>query len=201
MEPNLQIILNQVRLDFFPAVLLVTLLAIASYYDLRYHIIPNLLTYPAMLMALIYYGVTNGMEGFVFSGEGLLVGLVALMLPYLIGWMGAGDAKLMAAVGSILGPGGAYTVFIFTVIAGLLYALGTIVFSPRRLKAFTVRFFGIITKPFGGGNSEDSTDSQNEKRMKLCYGLAIVAGTAGYLVWQASGNPHLVFISSYLIGG
>ncbi len=104
MEPSLQIILNQVRLDFFPAVLLVTLLAIASYYDLRYHIIPNLLTYPAMLMALIYYGVTNGMQGFVFSGEGLLVGLVALMLPYLIGWMGAGDAKLMAAVGSILGP-------------------------------------------------------------------------------------------------
>ena len=41
------------------------------------------------------------MHGFLFSGKGLLVGFLILLIPYLLGGMGAGDVKLMAAIGAI----------------------------------------------------------------------------------------------------
>ena len=49
--------------------------------------------------------------------------MALLIVFYLMGMMGAGDVKLMGAVGSILGPAGVFKAFLFTAIVGGIYAV------------------------------------------------------------------------------
>ncbi|MFP3361714.1 A24 family peptidase, partial [Planococcus sp. SIMBA_143] len=63
--------------------------------DVRNRRILNSVTFPAMGIGLLYYTMTLGLEGFLFSGAGLLVGFALLLIPYLLGGMGAGDVKLL----------------------------------------------------------------------------------------------------------
>ena len=76
--------------------------AVAS--DMQFHRVPNLLTLPALLLALAlspWLGATSGpLEAAL--GAGLGFGL--LLLPYALGGMGAGDVKALMALGAWLGP-------------------------------------------------------------------------------------------------
>ena len=46
-------------------------LLVAAIHDRRSHRIPNLLTYPTMVIALTFHGLTNGLDGLLFSAGGL----------------------------------------------------------------------------------------------------------------------------------
>ena len=92
----------------------------AAIYDFRYQKIPNVLTFPTMIIALAYFGVTRGLEGFLFSAGGLGLGIAILIIPYLMGGMGAGDVKLLGAAGAVLGPLGIFNAFVLTAFIGVL---------------------------------------------------------------------------------
>ena len=79
------------------------ILIIASIYDLKYQKIPNLLNFSLALVALIFHTIFSGLDGLLFSGGGLLLGIALFIPPYIFGGMGAGDAKLMGAVGAVVG--------------------------------------------------------------------------------------------------
>jgi prepilin peptidase CpaA len=96
-------------------------LGIAAFFDLRSRRIPNWLNLSIIVASVTFYIVTSGFEGLLFSVEGMFVGLGIMLVPYLMGGMGAGDAKLMAAVGSILGPKGVIVAILYTVIIGGIY--------------------------------------------------------------------------------
>ena len=81
-------------------------------------------------MALFITIYTSGFEGFLFSGKGFLVGLGLLMIPYLLGGMGAGDVKLMAAIGALMGTSFVFYSFIYTALIGGLIAL-LLIFKKR----------------------------------------------------------------------
>src|SRR5512136_548273 len=93
--------------------ILLIVLAIAAITDVRTRRIPNWLTYPTMGAGLSYHVYANGWQGFLFGLEGLLLGFALLLVFYLLGGMGAGDVKLMAGVGSILGPKIVFVAFLF----------------------------------------------------------------------------------------
>ena len=93
-------------------------MCVALFTDLRSRKIPNRLTFAAMVFMLAYYGAAHGFEGMWFSCKGLLLGIGLLMPLYFLGGMGAGDAKLMGAVGAALGMQGVLTVFLFTALIG-----------------------------------------------------------------------------------
>jgi len=104
------------------------------------------------------------------------VGVVVLILPYILGGMGAGDIKLMGAVGGLLGPKGVFTAFLFTAIIGGIYALLILVLS-RNLKN-TVKRYGTMLKTFIlTRNLIYIPPSPGEKSLRLCYGIAISLGT------------------------
>ena len=88
-------------------ILLLTVLAVAAATDLFEHRIPNLLTAPALATGLLIHTLTEGHAGMMVALTGMVVGLAALLPFYLLRGMGAGDVKLMAVVGSFLGPLGA----------------------------------------------------------------------------------------------
>ena len=91
--------------------------------DTFYTKIPNLANLVLMLASIAFHCHSAGLSGFLFSLEGLLLGLALLIVPYLLGGMGAGDVKALAALGALLGPGEIFQVFLYASIAGGILAL------------------------------------------------------------------------------
>jgi prepilin peptidase CpaA len=155
------------------------ILLIASIYDLRFQRIPNWLTYPAVIAAIAYHIVINGLTGFLFSLEGLSVGIAVLILFYLKGGIGAGDVKLMGAVGGLLGPKGVFNAFLFTALIGGIYALVLLALYGH-LKE-TVKRYGIMLKTFILTRDVIYIPLPNKNKIpRLCYGVAIALGTLCY---------------------
>ena len=155
---------------------LIIVLLIAVVSDIRLHKIPNWLTYPTMIGAVIYHTIIKGLGGFLFSVEGVGMGIGLLIFLYLMGGMGAGDAKLMGAVGGLLGPKGVFTAFIFTAIMGGIYALALLTFHGY-LKE-TAKRYGAILKTFILTKELIYiAPAKFEKKPRLCYGVAIALGT------------------------
>lgn len=97
----------------FLPVLLLAAVWTACVVDLHQRRIPNVLTLGAAGLGVTMQFTFGGMTGVVTAITGLAVGLMILMPGYLVRTTGAGDVKLMAAVGTFLGP-------LWIVLAGLL---------------------------------------------------------------------------------
>jgi len=93
------------------------LLTFAVVFDLRTRHIPNGLTLTGLLLGLLWHGA-SGVPGLVFAVEG--IGVASVMVIF---WMaralGAGDVKLLGAVGALMGP-----VFLLWTVLGAIFAGG-----------------------------------------------------------------------------
>src|SRR6266849_10813960 len=115
----------------FTAMLAVAVAVCAAFTDVKARRIPNRLTYPAILIGLGLQGALHGWRGLLLSaGGGLLFGGL-FMLFYLVRAMGAGDVKLSAALGCIIGPAGSWQVMFATAVAGGALAIIVMVVSGR----------------------------------------------------------------------
>jgi prepilin peptidase CpaA len=156
-------------------ILLSLALILATVYDLREQRIPNAVTLPVMAFSIIYFIYLNGLDGFLHCISGLSLGLVLLLPFYIMDGMGAGDVKLMGAVGSIMGPQGVFVAFLYSAIVGGVYAL----FILARSKALsqTVRRYGMILKGYLFTGQLIYIPPNEGRLPPLCYGLAISIGT------------------------
>jgi prepilin peptidase CpaA len=107
--------------------ILISVLLVAGVTDLRSSKIPNWLTISAMTAGLLSHSLFNGMSGFLFSAKGLGLGFALFFLLYVLGGMGAGDVKLLAAVGSFIGAEAVFTAGIVTMLLGGLYAIAMMI--------------------------------------------------------------------------
>lgn len=105
---------------------LLAVLGTAAVIDWRTYRIPNWLTGSAILVGISCHAISNQLNGFVFSLEGAVLGFGLFVIFYACGWMGAGDVKLFAAVGSFLGPAQTLSATIVIALIGGLLALGTL---------------------------------------------------------------------------
>lgn len=163
--------------DIMAAAVLAVVLAAAAVNDVRSRRIPNRLVYPAILAGMAYHAATRGLEGFLYSAGGLGLGLLLLIFFYLAGGMGAGDVKLMGAVGSFLGAKGVLIAFFFTAAIGGLYAIILIARAGRvnelvRRCGFMAKFF------FTTGKLMYLPPQGSDTMPSLCYGVAIAIGTS-----------------------
>lgn len=160
------------------ALTFVTVLAIT---DFRSHRIPNRLTVPAALVALLVNVGVSGLEGALRSGTGLLVGLAVFLPFFLIGQFGAGDVKGMAAVGAFVGPYGVIVAAIGTLIAGLfgglavLYMTGGYAAVRSMFGRWTLQAFVLCTT---GQKARMTAPADDPARAYFPYGFAIACGTA-----------------------
>ena len=178
-------------MDNFCVIFLASVLLISACIDLRIQKIPNLITYPAMVIAISYYGATRGVDGVIVSMSGVALGIGIFMVPYLIGGMGAGDAKLMGVVGAVLGTKGVLNAVLCTAMIGGIYALALIFIHRAHFRGFfkkqlTTFWTFILTRKY---IPDPIQNSQN--RPRLCYGLVIAIGTGLYMFLNQSGYQFL----------
>ena len=163
-------------LPIIPFLVLIVALLIAAVNDIRFHKIPNWLTFTAIVAGIVYHTAMKGFSGFLFSATGVGVGIAVLIIPYVFRGTGAGDVKLMGSVGGFLGPKGVFLAFLFTSLVGGIYAI--VLLALHGFIKETVKRYGSIIKTFVLTKSFIYIPpSKNENKPKLYYGIAIALGT------------------------
>jgi prepilin peptidase CpaA len=151
-------------------------LGAASIIDMRTRRIPNWLTAG---IAAAGFGLAAG-GGLVSPLEalgGLALGLALMMPGHLIGATGAGDVKLMAAVGAVVGPSLVVRAFVMTALAGGVLALA-VAARRRRLGATVAGTSHILRAPRSAASSLASKPAAS----RFAYGPAIAAGSLAALL-------------------
>lgn len=97
---------------------LISLLLCAMWSDLRSRKIPNVLILAGLAIALVIALMNEGFDGVWFAAKGAGLGLTILLPFFVVGVMGAGDVKLLAAVGAYSGVPAVVTIALLTFIAG-----------------------------------------------------------------------------------
>lgn len=173
------------------AVLLGLLLVVSAWTDINSRRIPNWLVLAGLVSGLLIQLLFSSGSVFMW-GAGLLVGF-ALFLPlYLLKVMGAGDVKLMAMVGSFVGPAAVVGVVLMTLIAGGILAVAVAVWSGALRRTLTnTRFILLDTmiKTVHGGASQVTAPPVSAGN--LPYAVAITAGTLIQLLLMHTGHTLL----------
>lgn len=165
-------------------VLLLVLVGVAAIYDVRYRRIPNWLTLSGVVSGLaLNTFIYRGWPGLRLSLAGLATGLGIYLALYLLRAMGAGDVKLMAAVGALVGAQDWFGIFVITAIAGAFAAMVLVIMRGRLKK--TMWNVGFILSEMRHGRpayvSNQELDVRSGKSVGLPHGAVIAFGTLAFL--------------------
>jgi prepilin peptidase CpaA len=158
----------------FPTGLCVVALVIAAAAtDLRSRRIPNVLILLALIVAMPVQWIAHGGAAGLWLGlQGLATG-IAVMLPfYMLRAFGAGDAKLMGAIGAFVGPLTVVLIALATFVVGGLWALALVVHRRQLRHAGNSMFL-----MFSNFAHYKTQTVQEASLGRLPYGVAIALGT------------------------
>jgi prepilin peptidase CpaA len=110
-----------------PSVVAVVVGLIAVGFDVHTRRIPNWLTFGAAGVAFVYAAAGSGLAGIGTAAAGWVTGAALFMPFFLLGGMGAGDVKLLAALAAWLGPAQSLWLAIFAGMAGGVLGLAVAV--------------------------------------------------------------------------
>ena len=161
------------------------ILSIAIWQDVVHRKIPNALVLLASAFALLWSTTAAG----VGPGSALLGGLVAFLVFwvfYVIGAMGAGDVKLVTAVGMFLGRADVLGLCITVLIAGGVQSLIWALWKSRfqdvlRNTAQAMRHSALRLAHGEWPNAQDFPSGRDD----MPYALAIGAGTLAHVLWTS----------------
>ncbi len=108
---------------------------LATVEDLRTRTISNWLCLGGFVAGLAAHTLLAGWSGLFDSFLGSLIGFGVFLIFYLLGGMGGGDIKLMAAFGAILGKGQIVPAAVLVAIVGGVFALLYVAYRKLRLAA------------------------------------------------------------------
>jgi len=169
-------------------------------WDLREHRIPNVLILFLILtgLALQTLGPANGRGGLldyfpgaIGLGAALLGGLVgfAIYLPfYVLRAMGAGDVKLMAALGVFMGTSDVIGLALSVLVAG-----GVLCIIRMLLKRNFVHVFSNMNLMFVGISQGGSRfDAATHSADRTPYALSFATGLAAFSYWRLHGGSQIL---------
>lgn len=164
----------------------------AALFDLKERRVPNWITLPGVLIAI-------GLNAFLYETPGLWISLKGLGIAmliyfplYLLRGMGAGDVKLMAAVGATVGWANWLGILFLTAVFGGIAALFLVLWQ-KKLHQTTGNIGHIVLSLMhrqAPHTTNPALDVKSEKAIRLPHAVAIAFGTLGYLVAAALWAPR-----------
>src|SRR6185369_7923955 len=155
----------------------VSVALVGAIWDVCTYRIPNRVTYSAIVLALLAHVVIEGRYGLLWWLAGLLIGGGIFLVLYLLRTMGAGDVKLMSAVGAFAGTSKAVEIALYSAIAGGILALVVALYKGRlrhtlRNLMDLLKFHAAV-----GAEVHPTLNLENPEALRFAYGVAIFAGT------------------------
>ena len=168
-------------------VILLSLVLLATYSDLRTRKIPNKLTINGILLGLLLcittFAWSGGSFNLVHLGQGLLFSLGGILLafglgilPFMAGGLGGGDVKLLIMIGAFMGPQFTLWTALYTAICGGTIALFFIVKRFLKKEKLFAGFFSFATDYWQHLVYKTELVNTQEKQEKFPYSLAILGG-------------------------
>jgi prepilin peptidase CpaA len=156
-------------------------LVVSAVTDVRSGKIRNYVTYPAIAIGLIGHTLTSGIWqvddmrlGLVGALAGLGAGFVPMLLAYMAGGIGGGDAKLMGAVGALAGWRFVVAAMFYGFAVAAVMALYVMLKKrvARRTLLRVLRFALLLATP------SRPADPATADSPKVAFGLALCIGAA-----------------------
>jgi prepilin peptidase CpaA len=151
---------------------------LSAFFDLRVRRIPNWL----IAIGLICGVILNAFQGshyLVQSLLGIVVGIAVLILPFALGWIGAGDVKYFGVVGALLGVSWLPRVFFYSALIAGLIAFGYLsmgLASISRFKEFWLDFKAVVLS-MGNVLPDPVRTKTGGRSNSVPWGVAFAAGT------------------------
>lgn len=162
------------------------LAAVAGWTDWRSRRIPNWLTVPGLLVGIAANSVAGGWAGAKSSLLGAGLGLAVLLPFVLLKSLGAGDWKLVGALGAFLGPPRLLAaLFVAVLVAGVM-AVVLIVWKRRVLQTLH-NLWRILTALLTLRRPDSELSLDNPQAVKVPFGVAAAIGVILYTASQMWG--------------
>jgi prepilin peptidase CpaA len=154
---------------------LLPLALVITYYDVRYRRIPNTFVLATLTTGIIVNAAGNGLDGALASLGGCLLAFTLMFILHVFGAMGAGDVKLFAAIGSVLGASLVLPTFFVVVLTGGLLGVVTM-FRTGQVRATLQNILMLLVGLLPGWKMPRLT-VPTDRRKTIPYGVAITFGS------------------------
>ncbi len=172
------------------------LLSAATAWDFLRHRLPNVLTVGGALLGFVLHTWLGSWHGLLNSLAGFATGLFILLPLYALHWMSAGDVKLMAAAGSLVGWPDALLAVGATTGVGALAAL-LLIGLRGGLAAYLSRYWVMLKCLLLTGRFAYIPPALGEPAARsFPYAFAVALGTFGALWWVGRLDPFLRLFGS-----
>ena len=156
-------------------ILLLIVLLIALYTDLRWRKIYNWLTVPAFLLGLVWQFYTVGWDGCLVMMRVMFLIFLVLMALFGAGGLGGGDVKLLLAVGMLASPADRLGIYAWSAICGGVISLLYLLWRRSQLKIVGRFLQGFLLSVFLRAPLPEPEQKDIQQR-KFPYSIAIIAG-------------------------
>lgn len=164
--------------------ILVVVLAICFITDLRHQKIYNKVIFPSLIAAVLLHFIIDGYSGLRLSLVGFAAGFSILLIPYLLGGIGAGDVKFLAFIGAVKGSYFAINTALYMALIGGAIALVIIISHKEFIRFFKGLILWVFSMFHGIRYKLELPTSVFLK--KYPYGVAIAGGAVICLVFKGA---------------
>jgi prepilin peptidase CpaA len=166
----------------------VTFVTACAVSDVNARRIPNQLVAAALATALVLNLALFGAAGLGALTAGLLLGGGALFIPFVLGGVGGGDVKMMAAVGALLGPRLAATAVVAGLIFGGIQAVVQLATTSRLREALRRSFLPSTYSSRVRSLQAPGIGGAGAGSVSLPYSIPLGAGTVLALLLHTLGG-------------
>lgn len=192
--------LTDIQISGLTTITLCVLLVSAVITDIRVNRITNQMVLLVLSLGLLSQAALYGLSGVASWLGGVCIGFAIFLPFYLRKAMGAGDVKLMAAVGGVFGYKTALIVTGFSLVAGLplvlLLLIHRYIVTLREIPAPAARTDSGHVNFFELTKLKAEVFLLSARKQEVPYAAAIAGGAFGGLLWVGNLQQLAVVMSS-----
>ncbi|WP_434352184.1 A24 family peptidase [Trichococcus flocculiformis] len=190
-----------VKMNMLNEVILLMIIGISSYFDLKERKIPNKITFVGILIGILINSYLGGGTGLLRAVLGMFLGLAIFFIPFAMGGMGAGDVKLMGAIGALMGWRFSVMTALYSAIVGGVMVLLYLLYTGKLLETLKKMLYALINfllqfairlgynETVYKAHERFSKNGQEYKKIYIPYGVAIAGGAVLVLIAYKQGFP------------